>query len=325
MMYCVDLRSKITHHSVMTIFKTDSHDRAWDVANNYNKINGNTDEELEMLNNEKTMGLTPNLYWATVYDDCKDTIESNIKEDKTMKKYTLKDYKDFSSEALVCPPMEEFEDGTIDEEKWYEDHKIRITVGEHEIEIGYFADTVNEIDFALKEMYEEEYGSGEPTTGNTVDSEYRNATLKDIIHVAIQHDWEDWGYKHEDLILFLRAFVNKYDNITNIMGVYDDVIYEDLKYYNDIFKCNFSKLDMFTLRHIDRPHIQKVIEDLVCTDMELLVGYDNEMKCSDITFVMDHTFKQSGELIAWFYGEADDDYVKSLIDNYKKKLFKEEN
>jgi hypothetical protein len=249
----------------------------------------------------------------------------NNEEVGNMKKYTLKDYKDFSSEALVCPPMEEFEDGTIDEEKWYEDHKIRITVGEHEIEIGYFADTVNEIDFALKEMYEEEYGSGEPTTGNTVGSEYRNAELKDILCVAIQHTWGEWGNKHEDLALFLRAFVNRYDNITNIMGVYNDVIFKDLKFYNDIFKCNFGKLDMFTLRHIDRPHIQKAIEDLVCTDMELLVGYDNEMKCSDITFVMDYTFKPSGDLIAWFYGEADDDYIGALIDNYKKKLFKEEN
>ncbi len=248
----------------------------------------------------------------------------NNEEVDNMKKYTLKDWKAFSDEALVCPPFDEFESGTSDEEDWYDAHQIKIVVGDKEIELPYFADVINELDFALREMYEEEYGSGEPTTGNTVGSEYRPATLKDILNVAIQHDWEEWGYKHEDLIIFLREFVKGYDDITNIMGVYDDVIYKDLKYYNDIFKCNFGKLDMFTLRHIDRPHIQKAIEDLVCTDKELLVGYDNEHRCSDITFIMDHTFKPSGELVGWFYGEADDDYIGALITNYKKKLFKEE-
>ena len=37
-MYCVDLRDKLTHETYMTIFKSDSHDEAWDVANNYNEI-----------------------------------------------------------------------------------------------------------------------------------------------------------------------------------------------------------------------------------------------------------------------------------------------
>lgn len=307
--YHVDIVDISASQSIMTIFSSENSDEAYDVAAKWN----------DGFDNPDNVYYTEATLHAEVYE-----IEMEIKEDKTMKMYTLKDYKDFSSEALVCPPMEEFEDGTIDEEKWYEDHKIRITVGEHEIEIGYFADTVNEIDFALREMYEEEYGSGEPTTGNTVGSEYRPAELKDILQVAIQHDWNEWGYKHEDLIVFLREFVKRFDDITNIMGVYDDVIYKDLKYYNDIFKCNFGKLDMFSLRRIDRPHIQKAIEDLVCTDKELLFGYDNEHRYSDITFIMDHTFKPSGELIAWFYGEADDDFIGSLIADYKKKLFKED-
>lgn len=249
----------------------------------------------------------------------------NNEEVNTMKKYTLKNWKDFSSEALVCPPFEEFEAGTSDEEDWFDANKIKIVVGEHEIELPYYADVINELDFALREMHEELYGDGTPTTGNTVGSEYRNAELKDILQVAIQHDWNEWGYKHKDLIVFLREFVKRFDDITNIMGVYDDVIYKDIKYYNDIFKCNFGKLDMLSLRCIDRPHIQKAIEDLVCTDKELLVGYDNEHRCSDITFIMDHTFKPSGELVAWFYGDADDDFIGSLITNYKKRLFKEEN
>jgi predicted MarR family transcription regulator len=71
-----------------------------------------------------------------------------------MKKYELKNYKEFSDQALVCPPIEEFEDGTIDEEQWYEEHKVKIVVGEHEIELPYFADVISEIEFALEEMYD---------------------------------------------------------------------------------------------------------------------------------------------------------------------------
>ena len=148
--------------------------------------------------------------------------------------------------------------------------------------------------------------------------------LKDILQVAIQHDWEDYGYQRGDFVDFIREFVEAYDDVATIMDVYYDVIYKDIKWFNTIFKCNFGKLDMFSLRRIDRSHIKKVIEDLVCTDRELLVGYDNVHRCSDITFIMDHTFKPSGELVGWFYGEADDDFIGQLIADYKKKLFKED-
>jgi hypothetical protein len=39
---------------------------------------------------------------------------------------------------------------------------------------------------------------------------------------------------------------------------------------------------------------------------------------------MDYTIKPSGELIGWFYGKADDDYIGQLIADYQKKLFKED-
>lgn len=250
--------------------------------------------------------------------------ENALKEDKTMEKYTLKEYKDFSSEALVCPPMEEFEDGTIDEEKWYEDHKIRIIVGEHEMEIDYYAYSVNELDWALREMYEEEYGNGEPTTGNTVGSEYRHAELRDILRVAIQNDYESWGWEMRDIGAFVREFIKRYDDIMNVMGVYFDVIFKDVKHYTDIFKCNFGKLNMYSLRSVGKGTIKNAVAQIIGTDTEFLVGYDDEMKCSDITFVMDYTIKPSGELIGWFYGEADDDYIGQLIADYIKKLFKED-
>lgn len=249
--------------------------------------------------------------------------EKNITEVKEMKKYTLKNYEEFSREALVCPPMEEFEDGSIDEEKWYADHKIRITVGEHEIEIGYYADTVSEIDFALREMYEEEYGSGNPTTGNTVGSEYRPAELKDIIRVALQEDWNDWGWKCGSLSEFINQFVEGKEDISDIVCWYN-VILKDVKHYTDCYHCNFGNLNMYSMRNINPRVVRNIIRSLIGTDKELLVGYDNDHKCSDITFVMDYTVKPSGDLIGWFYGDQDAKYINELVENYKNKLFGEE-
>ena len=322
-MYCVDLRSKQTHHSVLTIFKTDDYDDAWGVANNYNDIHGNTDDEIEMLNNENTYGCTQHPYWATVYENYDEVIEPKFEEVKEMKKYTLENYKKFTDEALVCPPMEEFEDGTIDEDKWYEDHKIRIIVGEHEIAIDYYADSVNEIDFALREMYEEEYGNGNPTTGNTVGSEYRPAELKDIIRVALQKAWDEYGWKVGNLSEFLAQFIGTEFLMSDAMNWYQ-IILEDIKHYTDCYHCNFGKLNMYSMRNINARVVRDIVKELIGTDRELLVGYDNEHKCSDITFVMDYTIKQSGDLIGWFYGDQDPKYINELVEDYKKKLLGEE-
>lgn len=73
-----------------------------------------------------------------------------------MKKYTIKNCEEFRKNALVMPPLDEFYYGSVDEEEWYEEHKIHITVGNHDIELEYNADNVTEIDGALKEMYEME-------------------------------------------------------------------------------------------------------------------------------------------------------------------------
>lgn len=249
--------------------------------------------------------------------------EKNITEVKEMKKYTLKDYEAFSREALVVPPMEQFEDGSVDEEKWYEDHKIRIAVGEHEIEIDYYADSVNEISFALREMYEEEYGNGNPTIGNTVGSEYPPANLTDIIRVALQEDWNDWGWKLESLSEFVSQFIESKKDISDIVCWYD-IILKDVKHYTDCYHCNFGNLNMYSMRNINPGVIRNILKSIIGTDGELLVGYDNDHQCSDITFVMDYTIKQSGDLVGWFYGDQDPEYIRELIEDYKKKLLGEE-
>ena len=80
-----------------------------------------------------------------------------------MKKYTLENYKEFCDKALICPPFED--DEQID--MWLETHKVYIIANDCMMELDYYADVINELDFGLKEMYEAIYGDGTPTTGNT--------------------------------------------------------------------------------------------------------------------------------------------------------------
>lgn len=252
--------------------------------------------------------------WETVITKQED--QEMIKETK---KYTIKDCEEFCQNVLVMPPLDEFLGGVINEQQWYEDHKIHIVVDNHIMELEYNADNVTEIDCAIKEMYETEMNLRDATIGN----EYRVAELKDIIRVAVQHDWDNWGWQSSDFGEFIREFIKRYDDIANIFGVYD-IIYESIDDYTERFKCDFSKLDMHSLRCLDRVTIKSAIEELIGTEVELLLGFDYENRCSDITFVMDNTLKPSGELIGWFYGEADDEYIKDLITDYTKKLFGEE-
>ena len=66
-----------------------------------------------------------------------------------MKKYTLRDYKQFCEEALITPPFEN--DNQIEE--WFKTHKIQIIVNDCVMEMEYYADAVEEIAGALEEIY----------------------------------------------------------------------------------------------------------------------------------------------------------------------------
>ena len=256
-------------------------------------------------------------FWC---DGCNIELYIFKKEEYEMVKYTLKDYKKFCKEAFIMPPFEY--DEQIDE--WFETHKIHIIANNCVMELEYDADAINEIEFSLKEIHEAILGSGEATTGNTVGSIYRPATLKDIIRVALKEDWEDHGWKMESLSVFFRHFVEQKEDISDVICWYN-IILKNIKHYTECYQCDFGKLDMTTMCNINPTTISNIVKELICTDIELLVGYDNAHKCSDITFVMDHTIKDSGELIGWFYGEQDEEYIAELIASYKNKLFGEEN
>lgn len=230
-----------------------------------------------------------------------------IEEVKEMKKYTLENYKEFCKNALVAPPIEEFEDGSIDEEQWYKDHNIHITVSNHDIEVGYFADNVNEIEFALEEMYEAEYGDGTPTTGNTVGSQYRPAKMIDFIRVYI-----------DIKVLNGRKFNEVLDDVIcgfdiNYFNVAKNYIKENYKSCCDEYECDFSKFDV--IHDLDFSSIDDVIIDTVCTNYE--VSYD---EAADRSYIIDFSLRNSGEFIGWTWGSDEND-IQDVIHQYKVDTF----
>lgn len=102
------------------------------------------------------------------YDAEGEKFEIADEEETKVKKYTLENYKEFSDKALDMPPMDEFDEGIIDEDKWYEENKVHIIKGEHEIVLDYTAEVANELTWALIELYNEEFGDGTTPTDNRV-------------------------------------------------------------------------------------------------------------------------------------------------------------
>lgn len=233
-----------------------------------------------------------------------------------MKKYTLKHYDEFCRDALICPPFED--EKQI--EDWFDTHKIQIIANDCVMELEYDADTVNELEFAIREIHEAILGDGTATTGNTIGSEYRPAELKDIIKIAIRSDWHDYGFKINSFAKFIQKFVADTEDFSDVIHHYN-LILTDINYYNNLYKCDFGKLNMNTMKNICPSKIQDIVSKLVCIDTELIHGVDQDNKSTDTTFIMDYSLKESGDLVGWFYGEPDDGYIKQLIADYKKKLF----
>ena len=152
-----------------------------------NNINGSSAVLLKLLNDNPT--LLSQLYSVKVVEGKQevDDWETNAK-----KKYTLENYEEFCKEALQVPPVESFEDSSIDEDEWYRQHNIHIVTGNHDIELDYNADNVNEIEYALREMYEVEMDIRDATTGNTITK--RVATMRDLV----QYYLLDKSYEYSD-------------------------------------------------------------------------------------------------------------------------------
>lgn len=253
------------------------------------------------------------------FDDNKQEVTIMIWKSNNKKKYTIDNYEEFCKEALQAPPIEDFEEGRIDEAEWYKQHNIHIITGNHDIELVYHADNVNEIEWALKEMYEAEY-DGPPTTGNTVGSEYPNATWKDILRFAV---WYGFCEDSHDLGVEIQKCITSFyrDTFTKIMKEI-----EEQTSYNDELQVNFFKLETKDLwKLFDEEERRQAFKEILCSKIEISEMINEKGEHDDIVVIMDHSIKPTGHLVGWHYGvdwdkdsEDNQDYIQTYIEEMTK-------
>ena len=151
------------------------------------------------------------------FDDDKREVTIMLWESNNKKKYTLENYKEFCDKALICPPFDDEENW----QKWIDEHKIHIIANDCIMELDYDADAINEIEFSLREIHQAIHGDGTATTGNTVGSEYRNATWKDILKLTV---WRGFCEDSHDLGVEIQKCIKDFyrDTFTKIMKVIEE-------------------------------------------------------------------------------------------------------
>jgi hypothetical protein len=231
-------------------------------------------------------------------------------EEKEMKKYTLKQYEEFCRDALVCPPFEVDDQDELDE--WFEENKITIRTDNHEIELEYDADVINEIEFSLKEMHEALYGDGTPTTGNTQGSQYRPAEFKDVVRWYITTEYERVLGRNYNL--YAQNAVDKLSQMHHFSRIYQEIL--GMTCQDEKYGCDFTRFNPASLKDATKDGIKKIVLDWVGTHIE--TSYDPR---TDKTFIIDYTFKAAGDFIGWFWGEPNDEDIKYYVAMYKHDIF----
>ncbi len=251
------------------------------------------------------------------FDDDKKEVTVMLWKSNNKKKYTIDQYEEFCRNALLPPPIEEFEDGSIDEDKWYKDHNIHIVTGNHDIELEYHADNVNEIEYALREMYEVEKDIRYATTGNTTGSEYRDATWKDILRFAVLDGWyEDSHCLEAEIDKCIGVFPK--DKFKEVMQKI-----ENQTSINDELKVNFFKLETKDLwKLFDKEERRQAFKEILCSNIEISELINEEGQRDDKVVIMDYSIVPSGDLVGWHYGI---DFDKNSEDNqyYIEKYIEE--
>lgn len=252
------------------------------------------------------------------FDNDKKEVLIMIWESNNKKKYTIKDYKEFSNNVLVIPPLEEFEDGTINEAKWYEEHKIHIIVGQHDMEIDYTADAVNEIDSVLDELHDMECDES-VVDKEEEDDEYRDATWKDILKA----DALSRFYKTQDLDLkgAIHASIQHFTR-ERFIEIMKEL--EETESLGDEIEVNFAKLDTRDLHKIFNMSDRKqVFKEMLCQKIEIEELVDKDGRTSDRVVITDYSMRFGGDIVGWHYGvdwDKDSKDNQYYIQNYIKEM-----
>jgi hypothetical protein len=256
------------------------------------------------------------LIQALDFDNDKQEVLIMIWESNNKKKYTLENYKEFCEKALICPPFEDEESW----QKWINEHKIQIIANDCVIELDYDADAINEIEFGLREIHEAILGDGTATTGNTVGSEYPNATWKDILRFAVL----DGFYKDSHT---LAAEIDKCINEFTT-GRFEEIMkkIDEQTSMNDELEVNFFKLESKDLwKLFYKEERRKAFREILCSKIDISELIDEEGKYADIVVIMDYSIKPSGDLVGWHYGvdfDKDSEVNQDYIEDYIKEMTK---
>lgn len=226
------------------------------------------------------------------FDDDRKEVTVMLWESNNKKKYKLEKYEEFCKEALIMPPLEN--DEQIEE--WFNTHKIHITANDCVMELEYDADTVNELEFALREIHEAILGDGTATTGNTIGSGYRDATWKDIVRLNIMR----LVYNGKSLKEAIKFTIHSFDS-----GSYVKCMNEinNRNSYNDEFEVNFLRISSDGMEKLfEGSERRRVIKEMICKDIELSEMINQDGAHDDKTVITDYSIHPDGHLVGWHYG-----------------------
>ena len=259
-------------------------------------------------------------FQAMDFDDLHQKVYVMTWKSNRKKKYTIDNYEEFCRNALLAPPIEEFEDGSINEDKWYKEHNIHIVTGNHDIELEYHADNVNEIEYALREMYEVEKDMRYATTGNTTGSEYRDATWKDIVRLNIMRR----VYEGKSMKEAIHFTIYNFD-ITSYTKCMNEI--NNQTSYNDEFEVNFFKISSDGMEKLFEASSRRMaIKEILGKEIQLSEMIDRNGTHDDKTVITDYSIHPAGHLVGWHYGVDWDinssvnqqyinDYIKEMVGN----------
>lgn len=230
-----------------------------------------------------------------------------------MRKYTLKDWEAFCKNALICPPFEDDESW----QKWIDEHKIQIIANNCEMELDYDADAVNEIEFALREIHEAILGDGTATTGNTIGSEYLNATWKDILRLNIMRRVYEGKSMKDAIHLTIHGFCeHSYEKCMREIN--------NQTSYNDEFEINFFRISSEGMENLfNTSERRRAIKEMLCKNIELSEMIGKDGKHDDKTVITDYSIHPSGHLVGWHYGvdwDINSEVNQQYINDYIKEM-----
>ena len=240
----------------------------------------------------------------TEYDIAKMAIDYVRKEMKKKKNYTLVEKDKFVKdvEADVFKALDE------DDEEWFDDNLIIINVGDKAIHLDINADTWNEIDFALREIYEVEFENRMATTGNT-----------EITSETLITDWLKKRYDETiNCGVDFNVLYNKIIEISTDKSVMNDVA-EIIRIENDLRGSEVKVLyDDF-----ENGKSSSIIERAT---KKFLMGQFEECYSADgdKTFLMSYIKKCSGEVVDFVWGGGMDwsDKKKEIVNKFWEEICK---